>query len=44
MEMLPFTSGLDSENYCNICDFRDVRVLVTIWYNVPYVSPNKSHQ
>lgn len=44
MEMLPFTSGLDDENHSNICDFEDVRVLVTIWYNVPYVSSSKTHQ
>lgn len=42
--MLPFTSGLDDENHSNICDFGDVHVLVTTWYNVPYVSSSKSHQ
>jgi hypothetical protein len=43
MEMLLFTSGSDSENYSNICDFGDVNILVTIWYAIPYVSLNKSH-
>lgn len=42
--MLPFTSGLDDENHSNRCDLGDVRVLVPVWYDVPYVSSSKAHQ